>query len=173
MARADLERALQPGEHVLWAAQHDWRATMRGSVRTLAIVALAFAALWAALYFVFRGSAGRDTPLALMIAAPFAIAWVIVAALALLAARWTRRRVYAITDRAALVTRRDPRFSVERYTPSKADVSLRTHASGAGDLIFAHRQIGSSMVQPLGFFQLENAYAVQRILLEAPFIRAS
>jgi hypothetical protein len=170
--RADLERALQPGERVLWTSPHDWRATMRGAIRSLAIVTIVLALLGVGIYFALFSSGRHDGPVGLIVASPFVIAWLITAALMIASAWWTRRRVYAITDRAVLVTRRDPWFAVERYLPDKGDVEIRPRKSGAADLIVAWREIGNTR-QPLGFFHLANAYAVQRILFEAPFMRAA
>src|SRR5262252_7938115 len=97
-AQADLNRALEPGEQILWSARHDWRSTLRRGVRWLAWALAVFGVFGGTLAAAFS-SAKHDASLAWVIAAVFGGSYLLVAAVLLPACYWTRRRLYAVTDR--------------------------------------------------------------------------
>jgi hypothetical protein len=125
-ARADLERALGPGERVLWAARHDWRATLRRSLRVLAWIAAAFAALGVVGYLGLRRPDQSNAAATVIISATLGGAWLLVAALVLATSLWTRRRLYAITDAAAIVIRCSPSSGTGRAAATSPSARTRT-----------------------------------------------
>jgi hypothetical protein len=167
-AQADLDSSLEPGEKVLWAAQHDWRVTMREAWRKIGLIAGVFALLGLFIGALLRSK--NSAVVAIMTGGVLGFAFLLASGLLLLASSWTRRRVYAVTDRGCLVIRRDPVRAVERYQPRADEVTVALRADGTGDLVVAAREYPTrygTSEQKLGFFNLRNPVAVQKIARDA------